>query len=159
LGPLYPGFTFFQEIVTLMILVAVVWAFHRRYVEKLVRLKRGFKNGLGLLFIGGLMLSVLLGNGMSLILLGHEGTWTEPVASLIAGAFSWLTVTGAIAVFYIAWWTHLLFLLSFLVYVPQGKHAHLIAGPANVYLTRVGPAAKPSKIDFEDETQESFGVG
>ncbi|MBT2756576.1 (Fe-S)-binding protein [Mesobacillus foraminis] len=159
LGPLYPAFTFFQEIVTLMILVAVVWAFHRRYVEKLVRLKRGFKNGLVLLFIGGLMLSVLLGNGMSLIWHGHEGTWTEPVASLIAGAFSWLPVTGAIAVFYIAWWIHLIFLLSFLVYVPQGKHAHLIAGPANVYLTRVGPAAKPSKIDFEDETQESFGVG
>ncbi|MFS0635050.1 (Fe-S)-binding protein [Mesobacillus foraminis] len=159
LGPLYPAFTFFQEIVTLMILVAVVWAFHRRYVEKLVRLKRGFKNGLVLLFIGGLMLSVLLGNGMSLIWHGHEGTWTEPVASLIAGAFSWLPVTGAIAVFYIAWWIHLVFLLSFLVYVPQGKHAHLIAGPANVYLTRVGPAAKPSKIDFEDETQESFGVG
>src|SRR3954467_650329 len=27
LGPLYAGFTFFQEIVTLMILVAVIWAF------------------------------------------------------------------------------------------------------------------------------------
>ena len=40
LGPLYPGFTFFQEIVTLVILVAVVWAFYRRYIEKLVRLKR-----------------------------------------------------------------------------------------------------------------------
>lgn len=159
LGPLYPGFTFFQEIVTLMILVAVVWAFHRRYVEKLVRLKRGFKSGLVLLFIGGLMLSVLLGNGMSMIWHGHQGAWTEPVASLIAGAFSWLPETGAIVVFYIAWWIHLIFLLSFLVYVPQGKHAHLIAGPANVYLTRVGPAAKPSKIDFEDETQESFGVG
>src|SRR5699024_7662497 len=26
-GSLYPGFTFFQELVTLMILVAVVWAF------------------------------------------------------------------------------------------------------------------------------------
>lgn len=88
LGPLYPGFTFFQELVTLTILVAVVWAFYRRYVEKLVRLKRGFKNGLVLLFIGGLMLSVLLGNGMSMIWHGHEGTWTEPVASLIAAPFS-----------------------------------------------------------------------
>lgn len=39
LGPLYAGFTFFQEIVTLVILVAVVWAFYRRYIEKLVRLK------------------------------------------------------------------------------------------------------------------------
>ncbi|MBY0097446.1 heterodisulfide reductase-related iron-sulfur binding cluster [Mesobacillus maritimus] len=159
LGPLYPGFTFFQEIVTLTILVAVVWAYYRRYIEQLVRLKRGIKNGLVLIFIGGLMLSVLLGNGMSLIWHDHAGTWTEPVASLIAAAFTWLPETGAIAIFYIAWWAHLLFLLTFLVYVPQGKHAHLIAGPANVYFTRVGPNAKPSKIDFEDETQESFGVG
>jgi Fe-S oxidoreductase len=159
LGPLYPGFTFFQEIVTLIILVAVVWAFHRRYVEKLVRLKRGFKNGLVLLFIGGLMLSVLVGNGMSMIWHGHAGTWTEPVASVIAGAFSWLPETGAIVIFYIAWWIHLLFLLAFLVYVPQSKHAHLIAGPANVYLSRVDSPGKITKIDFEDETQETFGAG
>src|SRR5699024_12344334 len=37
-GPLYPAFTFFQEIVTLTILVAVVWAFYRRYIERIVRL-------------------------------------------------------------------------------------------------------------------------
>ncbi|WP_079506242.1 heterodisulfide reductase-related iron-sulfur binding cluster [Mesobacillus jeotgali] len=159
LGPLYPGFTFFQEIVTLMILVAVVWAFYRRYVEKLVRLKRGFKNGLVLLFIGGLMLSVLLGNGMGMIWHGHEGTWTEPVASLIAAAFSGIPQAAAITIFYIAWWIHLLFLLAFLVYVPQSKHAHLIAGPANVYLTRVDSPGKITKIDFEDETQETFGAG
>ena len=53
-GPIYAGFTFFQEIVVLTILVAVVWAFHRRYIEKLVRLKRGWKSGLVLIFIGGL---------------------------------------------------------------------------------------------------------
>ncbi|CAM3844974.1 heterodisulfide reductase-related iron-sulfur binding cluster [Mesobacillus thioparans] len=159
LGPLYPGFTFFQELVTLTILVAVVWAFYRRYVEKLVRLKRGFKNGLVLLFIGGLMLSVLLGNGMGMIWHGHEGTWTEPVASLIAAAFSGIPEAAAITVFYIAWWIHLLFLLAFLVYVPQSKHAHLIAGPANVYLTRVDSPGKITKIDFEDETQETFGAG
>jgi Fe-S oxidoreductase len=159
LGPLYPGFTFFQEIVTLTILVAVVWAFYRRYVEKLVRLKRGFKNGLVLLFIGGLMLSVLLGNGMGMIWHGHEGTWTEPVASLIASVFSGIPEAAAITIFYIAWWIHLLFLLAFLVYVPQSKHAHLIAGPANVYLTKVDAPGKIKKIDFEDETQETFGAG
>ncbi|SFB03484.1 MULTISPECIES: 4Fe-4S dicluster domain-containing protein [unclassified Bacillus (in: firmicutes)] len=159
LGPLYPGFTFFQEIVTLMILVAVLWAFHRRYVEKLVRLKRGFKSGLVLLFIGGLMLSVLIGNGMGMIWHGHEGTWSEPVASLVAGAFGWIGETGATVVFYICWWIHLLFLLAFLVYVPQSKHAHLIAGPANVYFDRLGKPGVLKKIDFEDETQETFGVG
>ncbi|RTR33029.1 (Fe-S)-binding protein [Robertmurraya yapensis] len=159
LGPLYAGFTFFQEIVTLVILVAVVWAFYRRYIEKLVRLKRGFKSGLVLIFIGGLMLSVLVGNGMSMIWHGHEAAWTEPVASLIGTALSGIGETASIVVFYIAWWIHLIFLLSFLVYVPQGKHAHLIAGPANVYLNRLEKPGKLTKINFEDETQESFGVG
>lgn len=159
LGPLYPGFTFFQEIISLIILVAVVWAFYRRYVEKLVRLKRGFKNGLVLLFIGGLMVSVLLGNGMDLIWHGHDGSWTEPIASLISTGLNGIGETAAIVIFYISWWVHLLFLLSFLVYVPQSKHAHLIAGPANVYLTRVDAPGKIRKIDFEDETQETFGAG
>ncbi|OLS41238.1 4Fe-4S dicluster domain-containing protein [Bacillus sp. MRMR6] len=159
LGPIYSGFTFFQEIVTLMILVAVIWAFYRRYVEKLVRLKRNFKSGLVLIFIGGLMLSVLVGNGMGIIWHGHEATWAEPIASLIAVAFSWIGETAAISIFYLAWWVHLLFLLTFLVYVPQSKHAHLIAGPANVYFNRLDKPGKLMKVDFEDESQESFGVG
>ncbi|MGG5255226.1 heterodisulfide reductase-related iron-sulfur binding cluster [Neobacillus sp. SM06] len=159
LGPLYPGFTFFQEIVTLLILIAVVWAFYRRYIEKLVRLNRSFKSGLVLIFIGGLMVSVLLGNGMGIIWHGEEPSWSEPVASLIATVFSPIGTTAAIVVFYIAWWMHLLFLLAFLVYVPQSKHAHLIAGPANVYLNRLEKPGKLTKINFEDETQESFGVG
>ncbi|WP_335871438.1 (Fe-S)-binding protein [Bacillus sp. 2205SS5-2] len=159
LGPLYSGFTFFQEIVTLTILVAVIWAFYRRYVEKLVRLKRGFKSGLVLIFIGGLMLSVLVGNGMGLIWHGEELSWTEPIASAVAAASGWIGETASIVIFYISWWIHLLFLLAFLVYVPQSKHAHLIAGPANVYFNRLDNPGKLSKIDFEDESQETFGVG
>ncbi|WP_181519652.1 (Fe-S)-binding protein [Anoxybacillus ayderensis] len=158
LGPLYPAFTFFQEIVTLLILVAVLWAFYRRYIEKLVRLKRDFKAGLVLIFIGGLMLSVLFGNGMGRIWHNEGTSWSEPVASAIALAFSWVGETGAAVLFFVAWWVHLLILLTFLVYVPQSKHAHLIAGPVNVFFSRL-TRPKLEKINFEDETQESFGVG
>lgn len=159
LGPLYPAFTFFQEIVSLIILVAVLMAFHRRYIEKLVRLKRNFKSGLVLIFIGGLMLSVLLGNGMGRIWHLEDPTWSEPVASLLSIVFVWIGETAAVTVFYAAWWVHLLILLTFLVYVPQSKHAHLIAGPVNVYFNRLEKPGKLTKIDFEDETQESYGVG
>ncbi|MED2014540.1 (Fe-S)-binding protein [Bacillus wiedmannii] len=159
LGPLYPAFTFFQEIVTLVILIAVFWAFHRRYVEKLVRLKRNFKSGLVLIFIGGLMISVLLGNGMGIIWHGEDLSWSEPIASAIAYVFSGINETAAISVFYFSWWVHLLILLTFLVYVPQSKHAHLIAGPVNVFFGRLSNPGKLEKIDFEDETQETFGVG
>ncbi|KGP74169.1 (Fe-S)-binding protein [Pontibacillus yanchengensis] len=162
-GPLYSGFVFFQELVTLMIVVAVIWAFYRRYIEKLVRLKRSFKAGLVLIFIGGLMLSVLIGNGMELIWHGEEGTWTEPVASAIAAAFGWMGSTAAAVVFFLSWWVHLLILLTFLVYVPQSKHAHLLAGPVNVFMNQDKRTGKLEKINFdleeEDEENVTFGAG
>lgn len=162
-GIFYPGFVFFQELVTLMILVAVVWAFYRRYMEKLVRLKRGFKAGLVLLFIGTLMISVLVGNGMAMLWHGHELTWTEPIASSIAFLFSWISPTAAMVWFYIAWWVHTITILTFLVYVPQSKHAHLIAAPINVFLSKRVPG-KLKKINFDmdedvNEEEISFGVG
>ncbi|BAC14970.1 (Fe-S)-binding protein [Oceanobacillus iheyensis] len=164
-GMFYPGFVFFQELVTLMILVAVIWAFYRRYMEKLVRLKRGFKAGLVLIFIGTLMVSVLFGNGMAMIWHGHEITWAEPVASVFALAFSWASAETATVLFYIAWWVHTITLLTFLVYVPQSKHAHLIAAPINVFLSKKVPG-KLKKLDFdmenvdeESEEEIAFGVG
>jgi Fe-S oxidoreductase len=149
LGIFYSVFTFFQELVVLMILVAVVWAFYRRYVEKLVRLKRGWKNGLVLIFIGGLMLSTLLANGMGLIWHGEELSYTEPVASGIAAIFSFLPASVAAVVFYVMWWAHLLILLTFLVYVPQSKHFHLIVSPINVYMNRLDRTGTLTPIDFE----------
>lgn len=165
LGPLYAGFTFFQELVVLMILVAVVWAFHRRYVEKIVRLKRGFKAGLVLIFIGTLMLSVLMANGMAIIWHGEELAWTEPVASVIAAAFGWLSPTIAMALFFVFWWVHAITILAFLVYVPQSKHAHLIAAPINVFLgKRVTGKLKTINFDVDEDAEKdeddiSFGVG
>lgn len=159
LGPIYPFFTFFQELVVVMILIAVVWAFHRRYIEKLVRLKRGWKSGLVLIFIGGLMISKLGAKGMEKVWLGKELSFaSEPIASSVASVAMGIGPSAAAVLFYIFWWAHLLFLLIFLVYIPQSKHAHLIAGPANVFMGRTHKVGQLSSINFEDESQESFGV-
>ncbi|MBU9714903.1 (Fe-S)-binding protein [Evansella tamaricis] len=157
LGPVYPYFTFFQEIVVVMILIAVLWAFHRRYVEKLVRLKRNFKAGLVLIFIGGLMISKLFAKGMEMVWLDKGATGFEPIASVIATAFVGIGATAAGAMFFVFWWMHLLFLLIFLVYIPQSKHAHLIAGPANVWLGPTHKKGQLTPINFEDEDAEKFG--
>lgn len=159
LGPVYPYFTLMQEFVVAMILVAVVWAFYRRYMEKLVRLKRGWKAGLVLIFIGGLMISKTIAKGMEMIWLNKELSFYEPLASAVAFAASSIPVSVASALFFVFWWAHLLFLLTFLVYVPQSKHAHLIAGPANVFLGRTHKVGRLATVDFEDEEAESFGVG
>ncbi|MCY1103627.1 (Fe-S)-binding protein [Shouchella clausii] len=158
-GALYPYFTLFQEIIVAMILVAVAWAFYRRYMEKLVRLKRGWKAGLVLIFIGGLMVSKTLAKGFEIVWHGKSLTAFEPLASAVAFLASWLPSGAAASLFFVCWWAHLLFLLSFLVYVPQSKHAHLIAGPANVFLGRTHKVGRLAKIDFEQEDAEQFGVG
>jgi Fe-S oxidoreductase len=158
LGPLYPAFTFFQEIIVLMVIVGVFWGYYRRYIKKLARLKRGLLSGLVYIFLTGLMFCTLLANGMDIIWHGHEPSWSEPVASAIAIAFNWLPQTVAGALFIVFWWGHLLSLLAFLVYIPQGKHAHLIAGIANVWLGRTHKIGQLSTINFDDETTEVFGV-
>ena len=158
-GSLYSAFTFFQEIITLIILVAVIMAFHRRYIEKLDRLKQDFKAGIVLIFIATLMFTVLLGNGMNLIWHSHGPSFSEPIASFIAILLSGVSTTASIVLFYLAWWIHLIALLSFLVYIPQSKHAHLIAAPLNVFFNRLDQPGKLSPIDFEDDSKETFGVG
>src|SRR5690606_28186591 len=112
-GPIYPAFTFFQEIVTLIVLIAVAWAFYRRYVEKLPRLKRGWFAGLVLIFIGTLMLSVLFGNAMLQIWHEQAFTLSEPVASSIAFIFGWLPPAAGMVLFFVFWWIHTITILVF----------------------------------------------
>src|SRR5690625_4937019 len=106
------------------------------------------------------MLSVLFGNGMLQIWEGQAATWTEPVASLIALAFSWLSPTAAMVLFFISWWIHTITILAFLVYIPQSKHAHLIAAPVNVFLSkRVPGKLKTISFDLDEESEEEFAFG
>src|SRR5690625_179842 len=162
LDPLYTGFKFFQEIVTLSILLSVVWAFYRRYLEKLPRLDQGWQASLVLIFIATLMATVLLGNGMAHLWLGTEATWSEPVASLVAAMFSWMSPAAAMSAYYVLWWIHTITILVFLVYIPHSKHAQLIAAPINVFFSQKVPG-KLEPFDFEaaiaDEENMSFGVG
>ncbi|WP_134683381.1 (Fe-S)-binding protein [Brevibacillus migulae] len=158
-GSAHKYFSLMQEFFTFLILAAVGYAFYRRYIEKLKRLKRGLKAGLVLIFISTLMASVLFSLAFEQIWLGHEGSVFAPISSLIAAVFSGIGTTAAAALFYVFWWMHLLILLTFMVYVPQSKHAHLIFAPFNVWFKKLDPPGKLSSINFEDETQEVFGVG
>lgn len=159
--PFYDGFTFMQEITTAAVLLAVGYGIYRRYIEKLPRLKRGFKAGMVYWFIGSLFISVLLAGGMELSMEGVAWDGYRPFSSLVAmAAQSFIGAKGVFVFgFYLFWWLHLLILLPFLVYVPQSKHAHLIAAPINVFFKRMKPAGRLTPLNLEDETAEEFGVG
>ncbi|MFC4776903.1 heterodisulfide reductase-related iron-sulfur binding cluster [Paenibacillus sp. GCM10023252] len=157
--PGYPVFGLSQEMTVLLVLLATGYAAYRRYGEKLKRLKRGWKPSLVVFFISLLMLSVLFSLGFHRVWMGHEASSYAPISSLVATVFEGLSPGTAKGLFYAAWWAHLLILLSFLVYIPQSKHYHIMTAPINIFLKRKEPVGRLSKLDLEDEDAESFGVG
>ncbi|MCY9696984.1 (Fe-S)-binding protein [Paenibacillus alginolyticus] len=157
--PGYNYFTLMQEVTVALILLAMGYATYRRYVEKLKRLKRGWKPSIVIFFIFFLMLSVVVSGGFERVKEGMETSAFAPISSLFAATFSGLSHTAATIGFYISWWMHLLILLSFLIYVPQSKHFHIITAPINILLRRTEPTGKLASLDLEDEEAESFGVG
>ncbi|MEX2460984.1 MAG: (Fe-S)-binding protein [Paenibacillaceae bacterium] len=159
IGEAHKYFSLSQEITAFLVLLAVVYAFYRRYVEKLKRLKRGFKSGLVIIFLTTLMLSIFFSLAFEHLWLGGEGTGYSPISNVLASVFTGISPTAAGMLFYVFWWIHLLTLLSFLVYVPQSKHAHLLFAPVNVALKDTKHVGKLTSINFEDESQETYGVG
>ncbi|MCY9665379.1 heterodisulfide reductase-related iron-sulfur binding cluster [Paenibacillus alginolyticus] len=157
--PGYNYFTLMQEVTVALILLAMGYATYRRYVEKLKRLKRGWKPSIVIFFIFFLMLSVVVSGGFERVKEGMETSAFAPISSLFAAAFIGMSHTAAAVGFYISWWMHLLILLSFLIYVPQSKHFHIITAPINILLRRTEPIGKLASLNLEDEEAESFGVG
>jgi Fe-S oxidoreductase len=163
-GDAYAAFVFMQEITVVLIVLATAYAFYRRFIEKLPRLKRNFKSSLVILFLFTLMLTVLGSLTMEAVLLNHEGALTgytlaQPITSALAQGLSGLSFGAAHTLFYVFWWAHNLVLFSFLLYVPQSKHFHLIMAPLNIFMKRLGPPGKLSPVNFEDESAEEFGAG
>lgn len=161
--PFYGPFSWLQEVTVFLVLLAVVYGGYRRYGEQLARLKKGWKPSIVLWFIGGLMLSILL--SLSFERLGAapvvEARYA-PISGPVSELLGYLVARGsplAHAWFEAFWWLHLVILLSFLVYVPQSKHFHLITAPVNIWFRRNTPPGRLAPLDLENEEAESFGVG
>jgi Fe-S oxidoreductase len=156
--PFYSGFLALQEITILFVFLATGYAYYRRYIEKLPRLKRSFRSGLVILFLTSLLFSIIWSSSFEKIWLQEDLTWSTPLSSLHAFFFmGWMSPEVGETLFYIGWWMHAIILFSFLLYVPQSKHFHLFVAPLNVLLRRKQP--RLSSINFEDETLETYGAG
>ncbi len=161
-GQAHKYFSFLQEWTTFLMMCAVVYAFYRRYIEKLKRLqlKRDGKAAFVIIALFTLTLSILLTLGFERVMLGYKLDFVyAPFSSIIATLFSWIGATAAIVLFNIFWWVHMVTVFAFMVFVPQSKQAHEVFALFNIFFKKTGPVGKLRKIDFEDEEAEEFGVG
>ncbi|MCF2938843.1 (Fe-S)-binding protein [Paenibacillus alkaliterrae] len=166
--PYYEWFSWSQEITVTLVLAAVLYGAFRRYGEKLPRLKRGWKPSLVMWFIGSLMLTILLSLAFERLSAGVSSHHAvdpgyAPVSAPLAGLLNDAGVqpqsSAAHTGFELFWWLHLVVLLSFLVYVPQSKHFHLLTAPVNLWFRRSTPPGRLTPLNLEDEEAESFGTG
>src|SRR5690625_6273141 len=107
------------------------------------------------------MLSVLLSLAFEAIWFGAEPSCIRPFSSIFQFIFSFFGEGTMVThiLFYFFWWAHLLILLSFMVYVPQSKHAHLLFAPSNILVSSIGPPTKMAAIDYTDQITEESGAG
>ena len=99
-----------------------------------------------------------IGESLTLRLEGVADNW-QPLASAVS--YLWANLDyGSLLIFqHLSWWLAIGLILLFIPYFPSSKHIHLIMGPVN-YLTKPRRNAYGTleRIDFEDETNEQFGV-
>jgi Fe-S oxidoreductase len=135
-----------------LVLLGVIAAFTIRKVQ---RPQRFAGSHLGeadmiLLLIAGIVVSLFLWHG-SQIALGLNDY--PPAWAPISGAVARLLIGPAIPyVERAAVWTHVLIILSFLVYLPYSKHLHIALAAINVYFgrTRARGRLEPIRFDVPD---------
>jgi len=175
LGYLYASL---KDIMEGIVLVMAGYAIFRRVVLKPERLHNTWEAYFVLGMIGVLMISDLLLDGAryNLIMLhnnpehlhflnnpqyGSEFFWT-PVSVGAASLISGFSADANGLILTTMFWLHIITQLTFLNFLPLGKHFHVITALPNVFLKSLGyPHEKTRLLDLEDESvweDESLGV-
>ncbi len=152
---------FMQELFSFIVVVALGMAMFTRYVVRNPRVKPHSEFDAAFYFVGvyGLLITYFVYKGVR-ISQGATNLVPEamPLSSLMAtfvGDLSFRNTLGEVA-----WWGHLASLMGLLIWIPRGKHAHLIAAPINILFGQVDNKSKLDalKIDL-DEMDEDDQLG
>jgi Fe-S oxidoreductase len=102
-----------------------------------------------------LIVTFLLIENSTLIAMNGDASWAfRPFAAMLAPIWG----NATYLIHEIAFWVHILLILAFMNYLPFSKHLHVLTSVPNVFFSNLGPTNKLDTIDFEDESNEKFGV-
>ncbi len=153
--------TFLTNLAIVGVLVMVIYAAVRRYIFKVPRLINTGGAAFVLGMISMLMITDLIFDGAWYASMNPGFKLYAPFGSIMGLLFtgpsghlrSWAVPAGHIALL-----VHCLGILGFLVYLPTGKHMHILTSLFNVYLRPLHRDGRLTKLNIEDESIESFGI-
>ncbi|NJD22020.1 MAG: 4Fe-4S dicluster domain-containing protein [Melioribacter sp.] len=164
LGPIFSLITFVQDIFGLLVLVSVVWALFRRFIQRVPRLDvKGHKldAAIILFLILGVVVSMFGQNithivNSNFILADYE---VRPLSSVLAGLFFDSASESLKILYEVFWWAHILIIFGFMNFLPYSKHFHVFTSIPNVYFSKIGKDKNAlKKLNLEDENLVQYGA-
>ncbi|MEK7385131.1 MAG: (Fe-S)-binding protein, partial [candidate division NC10 bacterium] len=128
-----------------------------RLVTRPLRLTLSTEGLVILLLIAALMVTDVLADAGRMRLAPSPTDRWAFAGSALAGLLGGLPEGVVQTSFHLAWWSHAVILVGFLVWLPYSKHLHIMAAPFNVFFAPLGPKGALEKPDLE--ASETFGVG
>lgn len=163
-GTTYLVFSFLMDLFGVAVLIGVLLALYRRYIQRPDRLGYQGKPDntpddlIVLLLIFGIIVTGFIIEALRI------GVTAPPWEVWSFGGWYLARTLGGIdpvqakLLHKITWWTHTFFALGFIAYIPYSRLMHMITTSANHFMVTLKPAGYSEPIrDFE--TAESFGVG
>ena len=163
LRPIFSLITFTQDFFGLFVILAVLWALYRRFVQKVRRLDvegHKFDAAFILCMIMGVVISMFGQNAAHIINANMQlSEWeVRPVSYWIAGVFNGGGISAS-TYYEIFWWMHILIVFTFLNFLPYSKHFHVITSLPNVYFMKIGSQKYAlKKLNLEDENLTQYGA-
>ncbi len=154
-GLLWAAVLAMQNIVALIVVAAVLWAFERRFISRPARLTFNNDALLILGMIGTLVAAEFVAGLFEVARYGDQpGAF---IGNAVAGPLRQLDAATLQAGFAIAWWLHMVIVAAFLVYLPFSKHLHIATSFPNIYFRKLAPRGELPKMDLEAE-DATFGL-
>jgi Fe-S oxidoreductase len=154
-GLLWTAVSAMQNVVALLVLASILWAFERRLISRPARLTFNRDALLILSMIGGVVATELAAQIFEFAAYGDKpGAF---VASSLAAPLRGLDRGVLEAGFAILWWAHIALVAAFLCYLPSSKHLHIATSFFNIYFRKLEPRGELPAMDLEAE-EATFGL-
>jgi Fe-S oxidoreductase/nitrate reductase gamma subunit len=144
-----------QNVVAVIVLVAIAVAYYRRLVVKPARLTLNRDALLILGMIAGVVATELLAQAFQVAAYGDiDGAF---IANALAVPLRSLSSQVLEAAFAVLWWAHIALVAAFLCYLPFSKHLHIATAFPNILFRKLAPRGELPKLDLEAE-DATFGL-
>ncbi len=154
-GLLWTIVTVVQNVVAVIVLASIGWAFYRRLVSHPARLTYTRDALVILAMIGGVVATELLAQAFESAAYGAvPGAF---IANAIAVPLQSLWPSILETAFAVLWWAHMALVAAFLVYLPFSKHLHIVTAAFNAFFRKLEPRGLLPAMDLETE-DATFGV-